>query len=131
MDGVDAAWIKWTGLPARRGLLVGAASFMLGAIMEGFMLNVWIKDTNCVLPPATHALANLCDNTHITRVAVYKVVLKKEAERRAEKVEAEQRAASVAIVSEEDAAAVPFGLLIKQQWEEKRRALELEKEKAR
>ena len=61
------------------------------------------------------------------------MVLKKEAKKRAGREELERTAEKVIPVAktEQDVADIPFGLLIKKQWEEKKRELELEAEKAR
>ena len=125
-------WCRWTGLPAARLGLMIAASMSTGAVIEMFMINVWIKDTNCA-HKLSYAYA-LPVHDPGCPVAVYEVVKKKEAEKRseAEKQRALKPVAAATKLTPEIAGEMSFGEALKLQWEEKKRELaKQEQEKAR
>ena len=86
---------KWLGLSAMRTNIMVASALLLGGGMEFFMIKVWIKDTN-----------------------FYSVVLKKEAERRAEQA---------SLDAEAQAGNKPFVEVLKEQWDARKKELELQK----
>ncbi|KAL1529314.1 hypothetical protein AB1Y20_000268 [Prymnesium parvum] len=102
---MDALSLRWTGLKAARLGLMAAASFGVGAMLELFMIKVWIGDTN-----------------------FYEVVKRKEAERRLEaELQRRLKPKIPEVITPEVAAELSFGEVLKAQWEEKKRALEREK----
>ena len=80
---------RWLGMTAIRTYAMVVGGFFVGAGIELFMINVWIKDTN-----------------------FYEVVKKKEAEKRA---------------AVPDTTEKPFGEILKEQWEAKKKELEQSK----
>tara|TARA_B110001452_G_scaffold169167_1_gene141413 strand:- start:358 stop:663 length:306 start_codon:yes stop_codon:yes gene_type:complete len=90
LHALDGTTRKWLGLSAISTYFVVGGGLIAGAVIETIMINMWIKDTN-----------------------FYKVVLKKEAERKA-----------TTTISEPADGEKPFGEVLKEQWEQRKRELE-------
>ena len=96
LHAFDGSTRKWLGLSAISTYFVVGGGLIAGAVIETIMINMWIKDSN-----------------------FYKVVLKKEAERKA--------GASRATPEAAEAGEKPFAEVLKEQWEAKKRELEAPK----
>jgi len=61
---IDAACYHWLGIPAASASQIIAIGIAVGAMMETFMVKVWIGNTNCALTAWHHctmrALTRTC-----------------------------------------------------------------------
>jgi len=89
---MDVFCMHWMGIPAAHAMRIVVLGVAGGAVMEAFMIKVWIGQTN-----------------------FYEVVKKKEAEKR------------LAARTEQAGEEPSFGVVVRQQWEERKREMELQK----
>lgn len=113
----DAACFKWLGIPAIQASRIVVIGVAVGAMMETFMVKVWIGKTNCACcaKRKISRIARRLSRMHTPSVSlrtVYETVKKKEAERRRD---------------EQSITEPRFADVLKQTWEAKKRELEAEK----
>ena len=51
---IDAASMKWLGIPLMHASRIVAIGIAVGAVMETFMVKVWIGQTNCARSGLRH-----------------------------------------------------------------------------
>lgn len=111
------------GLPAGNVARIVAFGVVAGFAMETFMIKAWVGKTNCA-PPRAPGPRLPASSPRTPFPAVYEVVLRKEAERRAAGATsggaAVDAAAGFAGVPSGDAEALSLGEQVRRQWAEKR-----------